>query len=227
MDGPRKVTGGENGTGLFSIQLLERSWFTEETFEIRTTRPERFAFVPGQFIRFFHDGMERDYSIVSAPDDPFLGFCVRLKQQGRMSTCLAQSHLGTCIRVSAAMGYFTFRAAERPAVFVATGTGIAPFVSMARSGVSGFTLLHGAPSRKDLYYRREMEAAARSYMPCLSRSVSDDAIFGGRVTGYLEKHLHVGRYDFYLCGRREMIGDCLAVLDGRFPDSRAFTEIFD
>ena len=40
-------------------------------------------------------------------------------------------------------GYFTFRDFRLKPVFVATGTGIAPFVSMVRAGAKGFIVLHG------------------------------------------------------------------------------------
>lgn len=220
MNAPRNTERG------FSAELLEKSWLTQNTFELRVTRPENFRFESGQFIRFFQGDMERDYSIISGPNEPFLGFCVRDTRQGRMSSCLAKIPTGTRLRLSGPMGYFTFKRADHPAVFVATGTGIAPFVSMTRSGISGFILLHGVPCAADLYYRTELEAAAWLYVPCFSKEISEQGAHNGRVTDYLANHLPSGAYDFYLCGRREMIGDCLAVLDERFPDARVFTEIF-
>ena len=52
-------------------------------------------------------------------------------------------------------------------------------------------------------------------------------INGDYATGYLKSELAPGTYDFYLCGRRDMIRDATAVIDGRFGDSRLFIENYD
>ena len=109
---------------------------------------------------------------------------------------------------------------------MATGTGIAPFAAYARSGVRGYTMLHGAKMASKLAYRDMLSAGSKAYIPCLSRAGKDGPWFNGRVTDYLEKSLPQGRYQFYLCGHREMILDATDIIDERFPDSRIFTERF-
>jgi NAD(P)H-flavin reductase len=114
---------------------------------------------------------------------------------------------------------------------VATGTGIAPFCSMARSGIFSFTILHGVRSPVDLYYASQLQQSARKYIPCLSDAKkSTGNAFQGKVTEYLEQHLTPGAYDFYydfyLCGRREMIRDVTLLIDERFPGSLVYTELF-
>jgi NAD(P)H-flavin reductase len=110
---------------------------------------------------------------------------------------------------------------------VATGTGLAPFVSMARSNVTGFILLHGVNLASDLYYTSEIKSAAKQYVPCISATNKvSDAHYRGRVNDYLRKYLPPGQYDFYLCGRREMIRDVTLLVDEKFPGSHIFTEIF-
>ena len=44
--------------------------------------------------------------------------------------------------------------------------------------------------------------------------------------GYLEAHLPSGAYDFYLCGKGEMIRDLIHLVDQKFPDSLVYTEPF-
>jgi ferredoxin-NADP reductase len=115
-------------------------------------------------------------------------------------------------------------------VFVATGTGVAPFVAMARAGVKDFVLLHGVRRFLDLYYEPLFRKTARLYVPCVS-AVKDPTKgtaggFGGRVTGYLADHMASGPYDFYLCGNGDMIRDVILLVDRKFPDSRVYTETF-
>ena len=112
-------------------------------------------------------------------------------------------------------------------VFVATGTGIAPFCSMVRSGIGGFVLLHGVRQPADLYYRDLFQTAAKTYVACLSSADQEsDAYFHGHVTEYLQKHLPMGSYDFYLCGNRGVIRDVTRLVDRQFPGSLVYTEMF-
>ncbi|MEW6440170.1 MAG: FAD-binding oxidoreductase [bacterium] len=194
------------------------------------TRPPSFSFLPGQTIRLFLEARERDYSLACGREAPTLLLCIRRVQAGLLTGYLASAPRGTALTFRGPRGYFAFRPSERPAVFVATGTGVAPFASMARSGVSGFTLLHGVRTPEDLYYQDLFREQASLYIPCLSGPIpahgGAPGIFHGRVTDYLESELRAGSYDFYLCGNEKMIRDATHLADDRFPGSRVYTEIF-
>ncbi len=213
------------------IKLLSRRRLSKQTFEIELTRPDPFDFEAGQRLRFFYQGQSRDYSMTSTPVDATLSFCVREVVGGWLSPLLAAATPGTLFRVSGPHGYFTFKPLRGRAVFVATGTGIAPFVSMARSGVSGFTLLHGVRRPSELLYETLFRASAGRYVPCLSRGGfkigSAAGAFAGRATEYLVDRLDRDVYDFYLCGRSEMIRDATLLVDEHFPASRVYAESFD
>ena len=215
---------------LYSAKLLARRLLSDKTFEVELDRPAAFTFLPGQRIRFIHDEMERDYSLVSAADDPSMALCIRRVEGGTFSPLLASVAMGSRFSFTGPHGYFVFHPSGKPAVFVATGTGIAPFVSMSRSGLTGFTLLHGVQDAGDLYYEPLLRSAARQYIPCLSGKSSDRFMprgsFHGRVTDYLEHSFPAGLYDFYLCGRLEMIRDVTLLVDERFPGSLIHTETF-
>lgn len=60
---------------ILSTELVARRWLTGRTFEIELKRPASFNFIAGQRIRFLHEGIERDYSLISAPVASSL-FCV-------------------------------------------------------------------------------------------------------------------------------------------------------
>jgi len=147
-----------------------------------------------------------------------------------MSSSLAAMEPGNRLHFAGPFGYFIFRAAERPAVFVATGTGIAPFVSMSRTGTTGFLLLHGVREAEDLFYEADLRRSASRYVPCVSGGGGEKTLlpdgFPGRVTQYLAQHVPQGQYDFYLCGRGEMIRDVIRIVDERFPGSLVYSETF-
>jgi benzoate/toluate 1,2-dioxygenase reductase component len=216
--------------GLLTASVTGRKWLSTETFEIRFERPPGFEFIPGQKIELVCGDIHRTYSLISAPRDRELAICARHIPHGKMTPLLAAAAVGEVFRLTPAFGFFVFQSSRRAPVFVATGTGIAPFVAFVRSGVRGFRMLHGARHCEGLYYRELLASAARVYTPCLSSTrkphESKPQIFPGRVTSYLSRELPAAEYDFYLCGSGEMIRDVINVIDNRFPTARVFAETF-
>lgn len=211
----------------FSTKLIDRRWLSERTFEVKFSKPSSYPIKPGQRIRIHYQNLERDYTPVSAPRDPDITFCIRKVDTGKFTTVLSTSDIGTGFEISKPEGYFTFKPSHRPPVFVATGTGIAPFCSMLCSGISGFILLHGVDSPQDIYYQTKFKSGADLYIPCISKEYqASTEHFRGRVTDYLQSQLPTAVYDFYLCGRRGMIRDVTWLVDERFPGSLIYTEIF-
>jgi benzoate/toluate 1,2-dioxygenase reductase subunit len=209
----------------FTTILSGRTWLSKRTFELTLERPEGFDFVPGQGICLGEGPGEREYSLASGREEPRLTLCIRRVENGPLSSRLATVPLGDRIAFSGPHGFFTWQDSPRPAVFVATGTGIAPFLSMARSGCHGFTLLHGVSAAEELYYGESFRAAAIRYVPCLSDGTAPGA-FPGRVTDWVRTRLAPGSYDFYLCGRREMVRDITGLVDESYTGSRVYSEVF-
>ena len=216
--------------GIYRTQLMARSWISEDTFEIRFSRPALFQFVSGQRVRFIQGNVERDYTPTSSPEEDGIDFLVRSVKGGAFSSVLASARGGEPFRFSGPHGYFRFYPSERMPVFIATGTGIAPFVSMAKTGTRDFILLHGVRRSMDLYYEPLLRKAARLYVPCLStlRDLREavPGAFAGRVTEYVADQMTSGAYDFYLCGKGDMIRDLILLVDQKFPDSLVYTETF-
>ena len=208
-------------------ELIARRWLSERTFEIKFSKPAAYTIQAGQRIRIYYQGLDREYTPVSAPQDHEITLCIRKVGSGKLTPTLSTADIGTRFEISEPDGYFTFKPSGRPPVFVATGTGIAPFCAMVRSGVTGFTLLHGVDNPQDLYYRQELESAADRYVPCISaEQPTTDKYFRGRVTDYLQAQLPAAEYDFYLCGRREMIREVTWLVDERFAGSFVYSEQF-
>lgn len=211
-------------------KLVKRNWLSKKAFEIELVRPSDFEFIPGQNIRFVYGDIERYYSIISSPDEPTIELCIRFVQEGIFCAVLADADPGFEFQFTGPHGYFTYKSSKRPPVFIATGTGIAPFVSMARSGITQFTLLHGVSCTEDLYYESFFRKTASGFIPCISDSISKDGeisdIYYGRVTDFIVNELPRIEYDFYLCGRGEMVRDVTLLADELFPGSFVYNEVF-
>ena len=219
------------GMPRFSARLVDRHWLAPDILELRLTRPEGVTFIPGQFLRFVMDGYERDYTMVSTPDAKRIDFCIAMVDGGRFSSDIQKAGIGSTFQLTGPHGHFVFQGPANPAVFVATGTGVAPFVAFCRSGVDAGLLLHGVGTPDRLIYRDILQSGLRGYVPCISRPFEKmdrpGNAFSGRVTHYLEQQMTPGAYDFYLCGRGTMIRDVTALIDQQFCDSRLFIETYD
>jgi ferredoxin-NADP reductase len=192
----------------------------------------RFGFVAGQWLSFKtnkSDGEEiiRAYSIASPPqDNNKFALCLNRVQDGFMSNFLCDMKEGDEIRCQGPFGDFILGPPMRDTIFIATGTGIAPFRSMlhwlfatdsksdkdgrgrpssieAQSRHQGrqLYLIFGNRTERDIYYHDEfqrlaMEHANFHYMPTLSRGGPD---WQG-LRGYVQEHVSAithGRSDMH------------------------------
>ena len=211
---------------LFTARLVRSVALSELTrhldFEMKGV--PRFGFVAGQWLSFKTnkpDGEEiiRAYSMASPPDgDNTFALCLNRVQDGFMSNFLCDMKEGAEIGCQGPFGDFILRPPLRDTIFIATGTGIAPFRSMLRwllrdeSRHQGkqFYLVFGNRTEKDIYYHDEFVRLAEHsnfhYLPTLSRGGPD---WQG-LRGYVQEHVPAitqGRTDMhaYICGLDKMV----------------------
>ena len=184
-----------------------------------------FNFVPGQFVSIKQqrpDGKwhTRAYSLASAPrPDATFDLCLNRVEDGFLSNWLCDLEAGAEVEFHGPHGLFTLRQPQKDAVFIATGTGIAPlrgivhwlFDQPERNQGHQYWLVFGTRYEENLYYRDEFERIACEhanfrYLPTLSR--------GGEhwtgCKGYVQDHVRqiVGtRQDMqaYICGLHQMV----------------------
>jgi len=175
--------------------------------------------------------VKRSYSIASSPQEhDAYELCIAFVDQGQLTPKLKPLTVGARIWHDAQpKGFFTMEKVPdgRDLVFVATGTGIAPFVSMLRlyrtvpNRFQSFVVVHGARESSDLAYHEELAALARvdervRYVPVLSREPEASGWSGlrGRVQIALEEarlaaHARVAldpaNTHVFLCGNPDMI----------------------
>jgi ferredoxin--NADP+ reductase/benzoate/toluate 1,2-dioxygenase reductase subunit len=168
----------------------------------------------------------REYSIYSTEQDTALEVLIREVDSGTVSKQLRKLIPGELLDVDGPFGYFTLdeRQLDREYLFVATGTGIAPFHSLAGSypGLN-YTLLHGVSYGHDAFERSEYPK--KRHVLCTSRD--REGAFHGRVTDYLkQKELSLDTL-VYLCGNCDMIYDVYDLLTSRgFPPGNIKTEVY-
>jgi ferredoxin-NADP reductase len=196
-------------------------------FVFETPEVERLGFTPGQFVSLTETiggkKITRAYSIASAPGGNRFDLCLNLVDDGLFSPRLFQMQPGDAVETSAPLGFFTLRNSGRAAIFVATGTGIAPFRSIVHAELKQqtareMTLVFGVRYESHIMYRDEFERFERehpnfSFWPTLSRPEAGWSGRSGHVQGHLLQAIGERRdLDVYICGLKAMVDDVRAIL---------------
>ena len=210
----------------FSARLVKSRPLSDYTrhLEFEVENAPRFGFVPGQWISVKQskpDGEEitRAYSIASPPNGNGFALCLNRVQDGFMSNYLCDLREGAELRAQGPFGNFILRSPLPDTLFIATGTGIAPYRAMLqwlfadpeRHQNRQFWLLFGSRHETDLYYHSEFlqlatDHANFSYLPTLSRGGPE---WKG-LRGYVQDHVPdivCDRTDLqaYICGLDKMV----------------------
>lgn len=190
---------------------------------------KQFDFSAGQIVALgvSTDIEPRFYSIASSEEDELISVLYTEKPDGKLTPMLSMLNPGNLILVSKPFGAFTSFKSEP--VFVAAGTGVAPFISALLSNkVRGATLIHGAPYPEYFYFSDYLsEKLGRNYIQCCSRCMPGSH-YVGRVTSYLLQwdELDPNR-NYYLCGSTEMVVETRSLLIPRgVPPDRINAEIY-
>ncbi len=200
---------------------------------------EPFHFEAGQYISVIIPGagpngrdLRRAYSIASSPDKRPVELCIKIVDGGPGSNYLNKLRAGDTFRGYAPYGDFTYETSPTKNVcFIATGTGIAPFRSMALAKEFQNNLpksalfLLGIRDEEELLYEEELSGRLFSstggnqftskWVPCVSQPKGKWSGFRGRVTDYLRslgEDYPWKESEFYLCGAGQMIDEVRAIL---------------
>ena len=228
-------------------RLLEVQTLTSNLFTLRTSRDPGFRFSAGQFARL---GVRkpsgcivwRAYSMVSAPHDEFLDFFSIVVPDGEFTSELSRLKVGDELLVDKqAFGFLTLDRFPdgRDLWLLATGTGIAPFLSIlqdfeAWQRFERIILVYSVREARELAYQQliaelpqrdylEGLGSKLLYLPVVTREKVPGALHG-RITTLIENgdleraadlQLTPGHSRIMLCGNPQMIEDTRAVLKAR------------
>ncbi len=227
--------------------LLDVQPLTPSLFSLRTTRDAGFRFRAGQFARLGvtkADGsvVWRAYSMVSSPFDEYLDFYSIVVPGGEFTSELSRLREGDELLIDRqAFGYLTLdRFVDgRDLWLLATGTGIAPFLSIlqdfeAWERFDSIKLVYSVRESRELAYQSLIAgleqrdyladyAGKLQFIPVVTREQHPGAL-NGRITtlienGELERaaglELTPEHSRVMLCGNPQMIDDTRQVLKAR------------
>jgi ferredoxin--NADP+ reductase len=224
-------------TQWIETEVVENRHWTESLFTLRV-KGAPLAFEPGQFVRIALDidgeRVARAFSMVNAPGEPLLEFYGIVVPQGPLSPRLARLQARDRLFVASnPAGFLVLSEVSNAETLwlMATGTGIAPFVSMLRADTpwqrfENVVLVQAVRHAQELVYRDDIERATMKHgsrflhVPVVSREDAPHTL-RGRIPGLLRDgqlesaaglKLAPSDSQVMLCGNPDMLKDTTAAL---------------
>jgi CDP-4-dehydro-6-deoxyglucose reductase len=225
------------------VERMERLAEDVMALWLKLPSNERLQFLPGQYIDFLlKDGKQRSFSLANAPDDDtLLELHIRHVPGGAFTDhVFGAMKLKDIMRIKGPLGSFFLRESDKPAIFLAGGTGFAPIKSILahafRHEVDRPLVLYwGAKARADLYMPAlpgswQQAHANFSFIPVLSDPKPTDA-WPGR-TGFVHQAVladfaDLSGFQVYACGAPPMIEAARRDFFARgLPEDEFFSDAF-
>lgn len=204
-------------------KVVSRKFLTDKCF-ILTIERKNLGFYAGQHFSLGppDGGINREYSVYSGTTEKNISFLIKIIEEGCVSKILASDHIKE-VRLHGPYSNFIIPEEWLASkfLFVATGTGVAPFASFIRSfSELNYKLLFGTRLKSEQY---EAHIFGDRCIPCISGAIGSDK---KRVTDEL-RSLQLDSYDYiYMCGNANMIVDVQNILDERQYSGSVKSEVF-
>lgn len=185
-------------------------------------------FISGQVvaIAISDNDSPRLYSLISEENAPTFKILFDIYLTGELTPLLAKLKKNDALYCSTPFGKFIDN--ETEAVWIATGTGIAPFISMTLSGKhNNKKLIHGARTLNNFYKERLFAEKLKDNYLRFCTTEQKEGIFHGRLTNWLKETSLQTDIKYYLCGNSQMVVDVRDILVSKgVPFNNIIAEIY-
>lgn len=208
----------KTGAQAVAAEVIAVDRLSDTSFRLRVRPDSAPDFLPGQYVNVSIPGTAgtRAYSFSSHPKAGEASFLIRNIPGGMMSSYLAErAKPGDRLELTGPMGAFYLRPVTRPLLFLAGGTGLAPFLSMlellAASGTDQPVRMFYAVTRdSDLVELERLKDLAARLPDLTLHTIVADADSAHPKKGFVTDHLNAGDLwdgvaDVYLCGPPPMV----------------------
>jgi len=216
---------------------------------IALNEPNEINFTPGQYIQLRTPVYEKNpepvfraYSMSSVPSDKnHIELIIRLVPGGICTTWVFDYlKQGDEVNFTGSFGEFRISETDREMVWIAGGSGMAPFWSLLRHMKENdirrpCTYFFGAVQKRDMFLVEQLQQLEREldwfkFIPALSAPAEGDQWSGetGLITEVVSRHISNGEnMEGYLCGSPGMIDASIKVLQEKgITDDRIFFDKF-
>lgn len=228
----------------FKTILIEKKHLISNTYFLtfKLVDPSEINFIPGQYLILKVQNKPRLYSIFSSNKvKNQIDFLIEIIPGGLASVFFLNLKINDEVEFSGPLGQFTLKENNSKKIFLTTGTGIAPVLSILKSNdleSVKFELYWGLRTFNDVYLFDEVKKFNAKI--CLSREQNLDMVadndrkffdlghvdncFFKLITNYQSLATD---YEFYLCGSKIAVESIrLNLLSKNIPPERIFFEKF-
>ena len=207
---------------LFSpATVREKQLLAANVCRLRLESATALYYHAGQFINVRRaDGLTRSYSLASLPQtDEYLELHIRRRPNGAMCNWMFDLlAVGEQVAIQGPIGscYYLNDRPDTPLLLIATGTGLAPLLGIARDALHAghrgpIHLYHGSSESEGLYCGEELQALSDAhshfaYTRCVSRGAPTVGYESGRADAVaFGRHGNLKGWRIYLCGAPPMV----------------------
>lgn len=214
-----------------------------DNYLVRIGFDKKVVFIPGQYasLKVTEDGVRRSYSVASLPNENVIDLLVDVTPMGVGSKYVLGLQVGEPVEVLAFLGRFTIDPqllfAAKHLLFLATGTGIAPFKPMIedllyrKHFANEVRLVWGMRHPEELYWLKELDNINRDFDNfkhdvVISKPTEDWPGFVGHVDTVVNQlEQDWTKTLVYLCGAPNMITEMeMNLKDKGVPQTNIFYE---
>lgn len=201
-------------------QLKRKEYINENLFKIFFDKSD-LNFIPGQHFSLSipDKSINREYSSYTSVNDKEIGFLVKRVEGGIMTNILNEMSVGDSLNIYGPYGSFILneeQISEKQIIFIASGTGLAPFVSIKESyNLKKYKLFLGIRYASDIPDADKFEQSNCFYSISRESNLNQNNYYKGRLTEQLEKIEYINDYEdsiYMICGNSYMISDAYDIL---------------
>lgn len=212
---------------MIKLTVTQVQHYSESMFRIRTNRPNSFRFTAGEFVMIScrKNSVKRAYSITSGPGDDYLEFLSIKVPNGPLTRELSRYKPGDSLYLNErTTGTLTLANIElgNNLWLLATGTGIAPFISILNDGYTyeqfdQINLVWSVRKCEDLnVYRKMLDSLPITFTPIVTQDKNWTGL-NKRITtmlsaGVLIPNLNPSENKIMICGSMDFNTDIKSML---------------
>lgn len=203
---------------------------------LRTPPGKTLKFIPGQHVDLSVKGIVRSYSISSIPTEKEIVFYIKKYQNGKFSKYLFnEAKVNDLLRIIGPKGtYFLTKKNYKKILFLSTGTGIAPNISILKdllmkspNRAKDVILIHGQQHVKDHVYDLKSTFPNVKIIKATSREKSEDFYNGYVHHAAIDLGLDLKQTIVFACGNLKMIKDAKKqLMDNGLPENNFKSDAF-
>ena len=201
-------------------KLKRKEYINENLFKIFFDKKD-LKFIPGQHFSLSipNKSINREYSSYTSVNDKEIGFLIRRVDGGIMTNLLNEMKIGEEINIYGPYGSFVLspeQINDRQIIFIASGTGLAPFFCIKESyDLKNYKLFLGVRKTIDIPDEKNFDPSKCYYSISRDSNLNQNNYYEGRVQKQLQKINFIDDYEnsiYMLCGNSYMISDVYDLL---------------